>query len=125
MNDVNEILEKLKIEENIWIIYLIIIGFSFYSNSVERKYYLYNDLESKNKYRKINIMIFSIAVVVYCYFFKDSYDGVKSLKSWDDKSKIFFNKASLTASTLILVAGAILLYIAIFDVNLDTELAFN
>ena len=125
MNDVSKILDKLKVEENIWIIYLIIIGLSFYSNSVERKYYLYNDLESKNKYRKINIMIFSIAVVVYCYFFQDGYNGVISLKNCNDKNKVFFNNASFIASTLILISGVIFLYIAIVDTNLDTELAFS
>ena len=57
MNEKREILKKLKVEEDIWFIYLLIIGLSFYSNSVERKYYINNDLEAKEKYRKINILI--------------------------------------------------------------------
>ena len=43
----------------------------------------------------------------------------------DTYNKKFFNKANLTASTLILIAGTILLFIAIFDIELDTELAFS
>ena len=125
MNDVNGILEKLNVEENIWYIYLIIIFLSFYSNKVERKYYLYKDLNSKKKYRSLNILIFSIAVVVYTYFFKDGYDEIINLKNCDDNNKVFFNKASFIASTLILISGIIFLYIAVYDTNLDTELAFS
>lgn len=125
MNDINEILDKLKIEDNIWIIYLIIIGLSFYSNKIEKNYYLYNDLKSKDKYRKLNILIFSIAIVVYAYFFQDGFNSLINLKNCSDKNKVFFNNASFVASTLILISGAIFLYIAIFDTNLDTELAFS
>lgn len=125
MNGKREILKKLKVEENIWFIYLLIIGLSFYSNSVERKYYINNDLEAKEKYRKINILIFLIALIIYIYFFNDSYNDINNLSSSDSYDKIFFNKASFTASTLILISGAILLFIAIYDENLSTELAFS
>lgn len=125
MNEKREILKKLKLEEDIWLIYLLIIGLSFYSNSVERKYYINNDLEAKEKYRKINILIFLIALLIYIYFFNDSYNDIKNLSSSDSYDKRFFNKASFTASTLILISGAILLFIAIYDENLSTELAFS
>lgn len=125
MNEKREILKKLKVEEDIWLIYLLIIGLSFYSNSVERKYYINNDLDAKEKYRKINILIFLIALIIYIYFFNDSYNDIKNLSSSDSYDKRFFNKASFTASTLILISGAILLFIAIYDENLSTELAFS
>lgn len=125
MNEKREILKKLKVEEDIWLIYLLIIGLSFYSNSVERKYYINNDLEAKEKYRKINILIFLIALIIYIYFFNDSYNDIKNLSSSDSYDKRFFNKASFTASTLILISGAILLFIAVYDENLSTELAFS
>lgn len=125
MNDLNKILNKLKIENNIWIIYLIIIGISFYSNSIEAKYYKYNDKNAKEKYQELNILIFSVALVVYCYFFKDGYDTVKNLSIFDNKKKRLYNNLSLLASTLILLSGIIFLYIAIFDTDLNTELAFS
>ena len=125
MNNINEILKKISIENNIWVIYLIIIGLSFYSNYFEKKYYIYNDLDAKQKYRNLTILIFSIALVVYCYFFKDSYDSVKNISIFDDKKKKNLNELSLLASSLILVSGIIFFYIAIFDTNLDTELAFS
>ncbi len=125
MNERVEILKKINIEEYIWIVYLIIIGLSFYSNSVEKKYYIHDDLKSKEKYRQLNILIFSIAFIVYIYFFNNSYNDVINLKPTDPYNKKFFNKASLTASTLILIAGTILLFIAIFDTELQTEIAFS
>ena len=52
---------------------------SWYSNYFERKYFLYNDIESKEKYRKIIIGIFIVLVIIYIYFCKDSYDDLKKL----------------------------------------------
>lgn len=63
-------LRQLKIEDFIWIIYIGIIFFSLYSNTLERKYFIYNDLKSKNTYRNITIGIFTILVIVYFYFLK-------------------------------------------------------
>lgn len=125
MNERQDILKKIRIEEYIWIVYLVIIGLSFYSNSIERQYYKYGNIPAKEKYRELTILIFSIALVVYIYFFNDSYRDVKNLKPTDSFDKHFFNKANLTASTLILVAGTILLFIAIYDIELNTELAFS
>ena len=61
-NELNRKLEQIKIEDFIWIIYIGIIALSFYSNSLEEKYYLFNDNISKEKYRKIMIFIFSIPI---------------------------------------------------------------
>ena len=125
MNECIEILRKIKIEEYVWVIYLIIIGLSFYSNSIEKNYYIKNNIDAKNRYRKLNIIIFTVVLIVYIYFFYDSYIAVKNLKPWDSDEKKFFNEANWIASTLILVAGSILLFIAIYDENLTTEIAFS
>ena len=125
MNTNSDIFKKIQIEEFIWIIYLVIIVLSFYANSIEKKYYMYKDNNEKEKYRSLIILIFLIALCVYIYFFSDSYNNVLNLKMDDSYNKKFFNKANLTASTLILIAGVILLFIAIFDTELDTELAFS
>lgn len=125
MNENSEITKKLEIENFIWIIYIILILISLYSNSLEKKYYLYNDIESKENYRKINIFVFSVAFIVYFYFFKDSLDSFLSLKDTCNDKKYFFNELNLVASSLILIAGALLVYIALFDEDLDTEIAFT
>lgn len=123
--ELNRRLKQLKIEDFIWIIYIGIIIFSLYSNTLERKYFLYNDHESKEKYRKIMISIFVILVIVYTYFLKDSFDDVKSLKPYDAEDKKRLTKLSFVGSFLILISGIIFLYIAIEDEDIDVELAFN
>jgi len=120
-----KILKTIQEENFIWIIYLVLIALCLYANGFEKKYYVKNDLYSKENYRKINILVFSIAVVIYYYFFIGSYKAVKNLKYFDSPQKKFLNEMNLLASTLILIAGSILLFIAIVDTNLDTEIAFT
>lgn len=125
MNNNMDILKTIDIENNIWIIYFILIGLSFWANSYEKKYYIYNDLKSKEKYRQINTLVFSIALVVYNYFFTSNYNDYKNLKQSDSSRKKFLNEINYLASLLILVAGTIFLFISIFDTDLDTEIAFS
>ena len=56
MNDKLDKLEDIKEENLIWIIYIIIIILSYYANSKEKKYLLYNDEEARTEYHsgKIN-----------------------------------------------------------------------
>lgn len=77
--ELNDKLKQLKIEDYIWLIYIGIIFISWYANTLQRKYFIYNDLNSKEKYRKTMILIFSILVVIYLYFVKDSLDDYKKL----------------------------------------------
>lgn len=51
--EINEKLKILNTEDYIWLIYIGIIFMSWYSNSLERKYFTKNDIESKTKYQKI------------------------------------------------------------------------
>lgn len=124
-NELNDKLKQLKIEEFIWIIYIGIIALSFYSNKLEKNYFIYNDLNSKEKYRKTMIFIFSILILVYLYFVKDSYDDYKKLKENDSIKKKNLTYLSFIGSLLIAVSGFIFLYIAYMDQNIDVELAFN
>ncbi|MBR1417247.1 MAG: hypothetical protein IJ572_05490 [Bacilli bacterium] len=125
VEEINNRLKELNIEDFIWIIYIGIIALSYYSNYLERNYFLTNNIESRNKYRNIIIIIFTILVIVYLYFLKDSFDSVKSLKPSDNKEKKNLIYLSFAASLLIAVSGFIFLYIAIKDEDLNVELAFN
>ncbi len=125
MNEKEELLQKIKIENWIWILYLFLIGFSFYSNYLETEYIKTESCDAKEKYRKSLIIIFSVAIFVYFYFFKDSLEDIKNQNPCDSPKKIFLENANFLASTLILIAGCIFLYIAITDTNLDIELAFS
>ena len=121
----NEKLKELKIEDFIWFVYIGIIILSWYSNSLERKYFIFNDQISKEKYRKIIIIIFSILVIVYFYFLSDSYKSLKSLNQFDSNKKQDLVYLSFIASLLIAISGLIFLYIALEDEELNVELAFN
>lgn len=118
-------LKQLRTEEFIWLIYIGIIIMSYYSNNLERKYFIHNDLNSKQSYQKMMVLIFSILIIVYLYFLKDSYDDYKSLKSSDSEKKKNLTLLSFIGSLLIAVSGFIFLYIAIMDEEIDVELAFN
>lgn len=121
----NDKLKQLKIEDFIWLIYVFIIFMSWYSNTLERKYFIYNDSESKEKYRKIMIFIFSILIVVYIYFLKDSYSDLKNINSYDSPKTKRLVYLSFVGSFLIFISGVIFLYIALEDKDLNVELAFN
>ena len=124
-NDIEEKLRQIRIEDYIWVIYIGIIALSYYSNYLEKKYYVSSDLYSKDKYRNIIILIFSILLIVYFYFLYDSYKSVSDLKSSDSEKKKRLVYLSFLASLLIFISGAIFLYIAFTDTDLNVELAFN
>lgn len=117
-------LKEIKIEDYIWIVYLGIIFLSYYSNSLERDYFLNKNEDSKERYRIIMIIIFSILVIVYYYFLKESLNDLKNLSKYNDKKK---EKVILSflGSLLIFISGIIFLYLVIKDEDLDVELAFN
>ena len=118
-------LKELDIEEIIWGVYLLIIGISFYSNMIEREYLYTNNEKSKQKYRKLTITIFSIAILVYLYFICDTYHDLVNLYPNSNYKKVKFTRLNFISSTLILIAGIILLYIAVNDIDLDVEIAFG
>lgn len=124
-SDLDSKLKSIDTEDLIWVVYLGIIIFSWYSNSLERKYFLFNDLKSKDKYRDTLIIIFSILLVVYTYFLKNSIRDVKNIKPYDSLKKKRLVYLSFYASLLITISGFLLLYIAYNDDSVDVEIAFN
>lgn len=123
--EINEKLKEINIENYIWIIYVGIIFMSWYSNSLEKKYYVNKDINCKRKYRHVMIVIFTILLIVYIYFLINSYNSLKKMKtntSEKNKNMLFL---SFIASLLITISGAIFLYVTIIDNDLEVELAFN
>lgn len=118
-------LKQLKIEDFIWIIYIGIIFMSWYANSLERKYFIFNDKNSQEKYRKTMIIIFSILVIIYLYVLKGSYDDLKNINVFDseEKKKLLF--MSFIGSLLVAISGFIFLYIILEDEEINVEIAFN
>ena len=125
MNDKLDKLKDIKIENFIWIIYIGIIILSWYANSKEKNFILFNDEKSRQEYQNLIILIFSILVIIYYYFAKDGYGDVKNLNAFDSQKKKNLTYASFIGSALVLVSGIIFLTIAILDEEIDVELAFN
>lgn len=125
MNEKEERLKDIKTENLIWIVYIGIIILSWYANSKEKHFVLYNDEKSKKEYQNLMILIFSALVIAYYYFAKDSLKDYQKLTPFDSKKKKNLTTASLIASIFILVSGLILLGIAITDEDIDIEIAFN
>lgn len=123
--ETEERLKQIKAENYVWVIYIFLIILCFISNYYEKNYFLTNNQISKEKYRNILIFIFSVALLVYTYFLYDSYQDYKNLSIYDNKKKKDFTKYSLIGSILIFIAGAIFLYIALNDQDIEVELAFN
>ena len=124
-NDLNEKLKQITIEDYIWIIYIGIIFLSWYGNYFEKKYYKNNDIKSKTKYQNITIIIFSILIIVYLYFLKNSINDIKNIKPYYSKKKKDLIYLSFIGSLFVALSGAVFLFIAITDNDLDVEIAFN
>ena len=118
-------LKQIKTEDIIWFVYIGIIFLSWYANFLETDYYQNKSLESKKKYQSIMIIIFSILLIVYGYFLKSSFSDMQNLKVSDSDKKKVLVYASFLGSLLIFISGIIFLSIAIYDDNLDVEIAFN
>ncbi len=125
MNSKLDRLQDIRIENYIWVIYIIIIFISWYANSKEKKFILYNDEVSRWEYQNLLVLIFSILLIIYYYFTKSSYDDLNELTINDSNKKIILTYASFIASLLIFISGMIFLTIAIMDEEIDVELAFN
>ena len=118
-------LEQIDTEDFIWLIYIGIIFMSWIGNHYERDYFVNRNINSKEIYRKITIIIFSILIIVYFYFLQDSFKDVKSLKQTDTPKVRQLTTLSFLGSLLIAISGIIFLYIAIADEQLSVEIAFN
>ena len=125
MNDRLDKWKDIEIENKIWIIYIGIIILSWYTNSKEKTFLLYNDEKNKKEYQNLLILIFSILVIIYYYFAKDSYDKLININEFDSNKKKYLLYLSFIASFLILISEIIFLNIAIQDDQIDVELAFN
>ena len=125
MSEKDERLKDIKTENLIWVVYIGIIILSWYANSKEKQFVLYKDDKSRKEYQNLMILIFSILVIAYYYFAKDSLKDYQKLTPFDSKKKKNLTTASLIASIFILVSGLILLGIAITDEDIDIEIAFN
>ena len=120
-----EKLNEIKEENFIQIIYIGIIILSYYANFKEVNYLLFNDEKSRQDYQNIMILIFTILVIIYYHFTKQSYNNFKNLNITDSEKKKILTYDSFIGTLLVLISGIIFLSIVVLDENIAVEIAFN
>ena len=117
-----ERLKDIDIEDFIFLIYYFIITLSIYANKIEREYLITKNKNTKDKYRILLFIIFSIAVIIYIYY---TISVIKELKKDLSLKARKLNELSLLSSILIVISGLITLYIIYQDESIEVELAFE
>ena len=118
--DIQKRIKQIDTENNIWILYIIIIIFSFYANKKEKEYFINNNQDSKIIYRRINACIFATLILIYSYFENDTITAIKKSKKVTNLDLL-----SLIATTAVLISGIIFFYIILEDEGIEQEIAFS
>lgn len=121
MNNNNR-LRTIDIENFIFIIYYLIVTLSIIANNIEKKYLEFGNEEDKNNYRALLFIIFGSVFIIYLYY---TITGFKDLQEITDPEIKRLSELSLSASILVLISGAIYLYVIYQDRDINVELAFS
>ena len=116
-------INEINTENVVFLIFIILIIMSYVANSFEKKYFLYSDNSYKKIYYYIQVVIFFVVVSVNLYYVYISYLEVANLSRCSSYKKIKYAYLDYYASIFALIAGLILLYVAIDDVDIDTEIS--
>lgn len=122
-NGLEKRLKEIKIENVVFLIFIILILLAYYANEREVDYFLNRDQKAKNDYYYLMIIIFLVVVIVSGYYFYDCYKEVLSNndKCFSKESKYAYLELMANGATF--VAGLIYLYIAVTDKNIDAEIS--
>ena len=115
----NELLNKIEIEDYIWIINIFIVIFALISNYYEKDYIKNNTAESKKIYKTINIIILIILFFIYAYLAYSRAIKVTNNKNTSFNKEVLIDEANFIAATLILIGALIYLIDEIIDTNIN------
>lgn len=115
------LLEKIKIEDFIWIINFIIVFFALLSNQYEKDFIINNNKVSKNKYKKINIYILIVVFIIYSYFLYSRYQNLLNTNKNSRKQDIYNANLNFIASLLVVIATLIFIYTEINSDNISID----
>lgn len=121
--NINKDLEKIKLEDYIWYIYLFIVAFNLYSNYLEKQYITTGDTQARDKFRLINNIVLSVILIIYLIFLYAAFKDLKDLKHNDSAMKKRLTTLAVIAALLFVIAGAITLYVSLKKPALDDEIA--
>lgn len=123
MNDnLKKRLKEIEVEDMVLGIFIVIIILAYTANKIEKNYFIKGLEIDKKKYYYLSIFIFSIVVIINIYFFKISYEDVVTITDDIPNNVKEYAYLTLLASILSLIAGIIILYIAISDTEIDAEI---
>lgn len=121
--NINKDLEKIKLEDYIWYIYLFIVAFNLYSNYLEKQYITTGDAQARDKFRLINNIVLSVILIIYLIFLYAAFKDMTNLKNNDSTIKKRLTTLAVIAALLFVIAGAITLYVSLKKPALDDEIA--
>lgn len=124
MNDeLREHLKKIRVENIVFAIFIILILLAYYANNKEVDYFFNKNETSKKEYYYLQIIIFLIVVIINLYYIVSNYNEVKELNDNVSYKRRKYAYLDLIASLASLVAGLILLYVAITDTEIEAEIS--
>lgn len=119
----NERIEEIDKENIILVIFLGIIILAYIANEIEKRYFRYGNDSDRKNYYYMQIIVFIIVVILNIYYVYNSYMVVSNLSPDMSENSKSYAYLDFVASVIALVAGLILLYIAITDTNLESEIS--
>ena len=120
MSDNYERLKELKINEKIFVIYIVISIAAIISNNIEEKSIMNEDKDIK-LVTNIRSAIIIASILIYLYFLYKSY---KNYKNTDDSAPYRqkkANKYALISSILFLVAAIIVFYVNLLNIKEEID----
>ena len=121
-NDTIRRIKEIEFEDMVFVIFIVIIIMSYIANDFEKKYFVYKDEGDKESYYYLQIIIFLIIVVINIYYVLANLKEVSNLSCNDSYKRRKYAKLDLIASISALVATSIILYIAITDKDIESEI---
>ena len=121
--ELNDRLNKINSEDNFFVIFIILIILSYIANQFEKSY-LINEVEKDQvSYYYLQVFIFFVVVIINLYYVYSSYNGVKSSLMSNDLKQIKYETLIFVSSLFALVAGILILYVAVNDTEIDAEIS--
>ncbi len=116
-------LKDLENEDIIWYIYFFIVIFALIANGFEKKYLDTNNLNDKLTGRKINIILLTVALGIYFYFYTHAADELNLIKGEKNKQKERVAYERLITNAVFVIAGILALYTELDDNTSTVDLA--
>ncbi len=123
LNAISKKLQRLEIEDIIWIIYLFLIFFNLYSNKLEKEFALENNQTKKREAYEINVVVLVVVFIIYLYFLGISYEDYATLSPASPAKKKELTEIVLLSAIFFVAGGALALYAGINN-DFDEEIGF-